>query len=61
MPDRRRLVITFAILLLIALVALVPGLLYAAEASLRGLRVLWWLILLLGVLAWLLLRAGPHR
>ncbi len=61
MPDRRRLVITLAILMLIAVTALVPGLLYAAEASLRGLRLVWWLLLLLGGLAWLLLRAGPRR
>ena len=58
MPARRRLVVTLAIVLLIAVCALVPGLLYAAEASLRGLRLLWWLILLFGALAWLLLRSG---
>ena len=59
MPVRRRLVIAFAILLLIVLGVLVPGLLYAAEASLRGLRFLWWLLVLLGALIWLLAR--PRR
>ncbi len=57
MPARRRLVVTLAILLLVALCALVPGLLYATEVALRQLRLLWWLVLLLGALAWLLLRS----
>ena len=61
MPVPRRLVIALAILLLIVLGVLVPGLLYAAEASLRGLRFLWWLLLLLGVFIWLLARPGRRR
>lgn len=61
MPVRRRLVVALAILLLIALGVLVPGLLYAAETALRGLRILWWLLLLLGALVWLLARPGRRR
>jgi len=61
MPVPRRLVIALAILLLVALGVLVPGLLYAAEASLRGLRFLWWLLVLLGALIWLLARPGRRR
>ena len=59
MSPSRRLILAFAILLLIVLGVLVPGLLYTAEASLRGLRLLWWLLLLLGALLWLL--AHPVR
>ncbi len=61
MSLSRRLIIAVAILLLIVLGVLVPGLLYAAEASLRGLRLLWWLIVLLGVLLWLLARPGRKQ
>jgi len=61
MPAPRRLVIALAILLLIVLGVLVPGLLYAAEASLRGLRLIWWRLLLLGALLWLLARPGRRR
>ncbi len=61
MSLSRRLVIAVVILLLIVLGVLVPGLLYTAEASLRGLRLLWWVLLLLGALLWLLAHPARRR
>jgi hypothetical protein len=58
MPSRSRLRTTLAIALLVALVVFVPGFLYFTELALRELRLMWWLILLLGGLIWLLTRVG---
>ncbi len=61
MPSRHRLHLTLAIVLLVVLCALVPGLLFATELALRELRLLWWLILVLAGLGWLLVRFGRKR
>lgn len=45
-----------AIILVIALCVFVPGMLYFTELALRELRVMWWLIVLLGGAIWLLTR-----
>jgi hypothetical protein len=58
MPSRSRLRTTLAIALLVVLVVFVPGFLYFTELALRELRLMWWLILLLGGLIWLLTRVG---
>ena len=61
MPSRRRLQVTLAIVLLIALAVFVPGVLYFTEMALRQLRFMWWLILLLGGAIWLLTRREQKK
>jgi len=61
MPSRRRLQVTLAIVLLIALAVFVPGVLYFTEMALRELRFMWWLILLLGGAIWLLSRGEQKK
>jgi hypothetical protein len=56
MPSRPRLPVTLAIVLLVALCVFVPSVLYFTELALRELRLMWWLILLLGGAIWLLTR-----
>ena len=56
MPSRPRLPVTLAIILVVALCVVVPGVLYFTELALRELRLMWWLILLLGGVIWLLTR-----
>lgn len=56
MPSRPRLPVTLAIVLLVALCVFVPSVLYFTELALRELRIMWWLILLLGGVIWLLMR-----
>jgi hypothetical protein len=56
MPSRSRLPLTLAIALVVALCVFVPGALYFTELALRELRIMWWLILLLGGVIWLLTR-----
>jgi hypothetical protein len=56
MPSRPRLPITLALALLVALCVFVPSVLYFTELALRELRLMWWLILLLGGVIWLLAR-----
>jgi hypothetical protein len=50
-----------AIVLVIALCVLVPGMLYFTELALRELRIMWWLILLLAGVIWLLTRTGRKK
>ena len=54
MPPRSRLQFTLVLVLLVALCLFVPSVLYFAEVALRELRVIWWLLLVIGGLAWLL-------
>jgi len=54
MPSRSRLQFTLILVLLVALCLFVPSILYFAEVALRELRLIWWLLLLIGGLAWLL-------
>ncbi len=56
MPSRPRLPAILAIVLLVALGVFVPSVLYFTELALRELRLVWWLILLLGGALWLLTR-----
>ena len=56
MSSRSRLSATLAIVLVIALCVFVPSVLYVTELALRELRVMWWLLLLLGGVIWLLTR-----
>lgn len=61
MPSRHRLQVVLAIALLIALCVFIPSFLYFTELALRELRVMWWLILLLGGLIWILIGLGSKR
>ena len=56
MPARPRLQLTLVLVLLVALCAFIPGVLYFTELALRELRFMWWLIVLLGGVIWLLTR-----
>jgi hypothetical protein len=56
MSSRPRLTATLALALLVALCVFVPSVLYFTELALRELRIMWWLILLLGAIIWLLMR-----
>ena len=61
MPSRSRLQFTLVLVLLVALCLFVPGVLYFAEGALRELRLIWWLLLVIGGLAWLLALGRPKQ
>lgn len=61
MSSRRRLQVTLATILFVALCVFVPSFLYFTEMALRELRVGWWLILLLAGLVWFLMRLKPRE
>jgi len=54
MASPNRLRFTLVLVLLVALCVFVPSVLYFTELALRELRVVWWLLLLIGGLLWLL-------
>jgi len=54
MASPNRLQFTLVLVLLVALCLFVPSVLYFTELALRELRVVWWLLLLIGGLLWLL-------
>lgn len=56
MPARPRLQLALVLVLLVALCAFIPGVLYFTELALRELRFMWWFIVLLGGVIWLLTR-----
>ena len=61
MPSRSRLQFTLVLVLLVALCLFVPSVLYFAEVALRELRLIWWLLLVIGGLAWLLALGRPKQ
>ncbi|OHE77802.1 MAG: hypothetical protein A3G75_05065 [Verrucomicrobia bacterium RIFCSPLOWO2_12_FULL_64_8] len=59
--SRHQLLVLLVVILVAGLCVLVPRLLYFAELSFRGLRYLWWVLLLVGGGLWLLFRLGQKR
>ena len=59
--SRLQLQVVLVVMLLAGLCILVPRFLLLAELTLRELRQLWWVLLLVGAGLWLVMRLGRKR